>query len=206
LARAMNVPSSPSLQPPGAGLPFAELLLARVGFAVQRRLMSPVQALKRFQTEAVRICDIGGGLTDEQAARVVVIPRIFGIEDSSRACSINMTIDHLVIVDELIIGLMEALLAGRTLPIEISTANVKPSAKPKPGVLERFAEVVEGYGRVIANAGSLKTAAKQHHPWFGPLDAHGWHCLAAVHHTIHRRQIERIMKGIGGVGLEAVDS
>jgi len=28
---------------------------------------------------------------------------------------------------------------------------------------------------------------------FGPLDAHGWLCLAGIHHAIHRRQLERIL-------------
>jgi hypothetical protein len=40
----------------------------------------------------------------------------------------------------------------------------------------------------------LRTRATHVHPWFGPLDAQGWHCLAAMHHTIHRRQVERIIK------------
>ena len=31
--------------------------------------------------------------------------------------------------------------------------------------------------------------------WFGPLDAAGWHALAAGHMGIHRVQIERIVKG-----------
>jgi hypothetical protein len=34
------------------------------------------------------------------------------------------------------------------------------------------------------------------HPWFEPMDAHGWHALAAGHLRIHRVQIERICAGL----------
>jgi hypothetical protein len=45
----------------------------------------------------------------------------------------------------------------------------------------------------VARAPELKTALRYEHPWFGPLDAFGWHALAAGHIRIHREQIERIV-------------
>jgi hypothetical protein len=41
---------------------------------------------------------------------------------------------------------------------------------------------------------ALRTRCRHTHPWFGPLDAHGWLCLAGMHHVIHRRQLERILQ------------
>ena len=41
----------------------------------------------------------------------------------------------------------------------------------------------------------LRTAQSHRHPWFGPLDAAGWHALTAFHTALHRRQIERILAG-----------
>ncbi len=35
------------------------------------------------------------------------------------------------------------------------------------------------------------------HPWFGPLDAHRWHCLLAFHQGIHRKQIQAVHRGLG---------
>ena len=48
----------------------------------------------------------------------------------------------------------------------------------------------------VAAAAHLKTELSYAHPWFGPLDAAGWHALAAGHLAIHRVQIERILKGL----------
>jgi hypothetical protein len=42
----------------------------------------------------------------------------------------------------------------------------------------------------------LKTAARYAHPWFGPLDAAGWHALAASHMAIHRAQIAKIIAAL----------
>jgi hypothetical protein len=48
----------------------------------------------------------------------------------------------------------------------------------------------------VAAAGNLKTELRYAHPWFGPLDAAGWHTLAAGHLGIHRVQIEQIIQGL----------
>ncbi len=39
----------------------------------------------------------------------------------------------------------------------------------------------------------LRTAARYRHPWFGPLDAAGWHAMAAFHLRLHRKQVEAIL-------------
>jgi len=44
--------------------------------------------------------------------------------------------------------------------------------------------------------GQFEDRAALPHPWFGPLDAAGWHALAAGHMAIHRVQIERILQGL----------
>ena len=48
----------------------------------------------------------------------------------------------------------------------------------------------------VASVADLKTAAKYAHPWFGALDAAGWHALAAGHMGIHRVQMQRILAGM----------
>lgn len=66
---------------------------------------------------------------------------------------------------------------------------------------ERPADVVAAYEEscdallaTIASIPNLKTAVRFAHPWFGPMDAFGWHALAGGHMSIHRVQIERIIK------------
>ena len=41
---------------------------------------------------------------------------------------------------------------------------------------------------------TLNTALKFAHPWFGAMNAEDWHLLAGIHMSIHRKQIEAILK------------
>ena len=50
--------------------------------------------------------------------------------------------------------------------------------------------------RLSKEWGPPQTAARYRHPWFGPLDAAGWHALAATHMGVHRRQLERILAAL----------
>jgi uncharacterized damage-inducible protein DinB len=189
----MKASSKVQFQPPGSGLPVPELLLARSLFWLRRQFISRAQALRHFLSEADIIRQVAERLAPDDAARPVLIPRIFGIEDSSRNWSVLMTQQHLIIVDDLIASIIEHLASGRTLTMRVSTAAVKPELIRNPVVLQRFKWSVESYVRKLENLPSLRTRVTHVHPWFGPLNAHGWHCLAAIHHTIHRRQVERIL-------------
>lgn len=104
-----------------------------------------------------------------------------------------MTLEHLVIVNSSIMKILERLASGLTVPGKVSTASVKPARIDDPEVVERFRDVTRRYAEALAKSPSLTAPVRHEHPWFGALDAHGWHCLAATHHTIHRRQIERIV-------------
>jgi hypothetical protein len=177
----MNFPSEVQLQPPGAGLPLPELLVGRLIFWFRRRLMSREQALAHFRAEASTIRRLAESLSPADAARPTLIPRIVGIEDSSRNWSVFMTVEHLVIVDESAISILESLAAGKTLPTRFSTANVKPGPVQDGEVLQRFSITVEDYARTVRKLPSLRTHAKQAHPWFGPLDAHGRHLAPCTH-------------------------
>lgn len=194
LQSLVKAPQSPILQPPGAGLPWLEMLYAQSGFWLARRAMSRELALDRFVGEAHRIEALVLRQTPATAECPVLIPRIFGIEDSSRNWSLFMTVEHLIIVDTAIISILEHLTAGKTLGTTISTALVKPAPGQDGTVMRRFSETVFHYSKTLSTLPSLHTSTLQTHPWFGPLDAHGWHCLAAIHHKIHRRQIENIIR------------
>jgi hypothetical protein len=189
----MTTANKVHLQPPGSGLPVPELLLARSVFWLGRQFMSRAQALRCFLGEAGTIRRLAERLAPDDAARPLLIPRIFGIEDSSRGWSVWMTVQHLIIVDELIASILQHLAAGETLDTRISTAAVKPDVIRDPSVLQRFGCTVESYVHTVERIPSLHSRLTHVHPWFGPLNAHAWHCLAAIHHAIHRRQVERIL-------------
>jgi uncharacterized damage-inducible protein DinB len=170
-----------------------ELMVSRVAFALGRRLMSREAATVKFDREAGLILNRAEGVGPEFAARQVLIDRVRGIEDSSRNWSVLMTLDHLVIVDTSIISIIEHLVEERLLKSTVSTAAVKPEPKQTIEVVERFRRTTEDYAERIEQLPNLNSRARHKHPWFGPLNAHGWHVLAAVHHEIHRKQIERII-------------
>jgi len=110
-----------------------------------------------------------------------------------------MTLDHLRIVHvELarIIGILtqEIVPEGR-----VSIADVKPSIEATSAVVAAYEESCDILLATVAEAPNLKTAARFAHPWFGPLDAAGWHTLACIHMSIHRVQISRILQGLSSV-------
>lgn len=189
----MNAAARTQLAPPGAGIPAAELAVARLMFLALRVFKDREWANRRFHTEAGRMLKLTRGLMTQAANAPVLIPRITGIEDSSRNWSPLMTLDHLVIVDRAVIEIIEHLAAERLYLRSIAIADTKPKAQQTLETVTRFAQVTQDYLARVSNLVNLRSAARHRHPWFGPLDAYGWHLLAAAHHSIHRRQIERII-------------
>lgn len=182
------------LQPPGAGLPKVELFVSRVGFRVLNLFVSRKGASRWFRDEADRVLALARSLSPDDATRRVLIPRLPGLEDSSRYWSACMTLEHLVIVDTAIAGTIEALVAGGAPDRVVSTADVKPSPAADVAVVERFEATARDYLARVDALPDLRTKVAYRHPWFGPLTAPGWHRLAALHHRIHRKQLERIVQ------------
>ncbi len=199
----VNSELEPKLAPPGAGLPKIELLIARGMFAWQRRIGNRESFGARFQHERavirglVRTCDA------ETGAQRVLIRRVRGLEDSSRYWSVWMTLDHLRIVHGQMARVIRMLIAGREPKGKASTANVKPSPTTTVTVVPKFEESCDTLLATVAEAAELQTPLRYAHPWFGPLDAAGWHALAPGHLAIHRVQIERILRGLQSSGVKA---
>ena len=129
-------------------------------------------------------------------ARRVLIRRPPGLEDSSRYWSVYMTLDHLRIVHLEMVRIIDALAKGAVPDGKASTAAVKPNPDVDASVVGAFDVSCEALLASVVRAGNMKTTARFAHPWFGPLDAAGWHALAGGHLGIHRVQIERIIKGL----------
>jgi hypothetical protein len=128
----------------------------------------------------------------------VLIERVRGLEDSSRYWSVWMTLDHLRIIHGDVAGTIEALAKGVVPPGKASTARVKPSPEVTAAVVGEYEKSCDHLLAVVARIPDLDTAARFEHPWFGPLNAAGWHALAGTHLAIHRVQIERILAGLKG--------
>lgn len=188
--------AGPHLQAPGAGLPRLEALLTRIGFRLGTPFLSRGRASRWFRADGDRILSIVRGLAPPRGAARVLIKRIGGLEDSSRYWSAYMTLEHLVIVNEAIAGVIEALVSGRTVGQVVSTAAVKPHPGAGASFVERFAASADSYLERVGRIADLRTKLTHKHPWFGELNGTGWHRLAAIHQGIHRKQIESIVRGL----------
>jgi len=190
----MDTTVEPQLAPPGAGLPKVELYVARLIFAVRRWSGSRDSFTAHFERERetirglLKLCDA------ELAATRVLIRRPRGLEDSSRFWSVWMTLDHLRIVHRSITRIIDNLSKGVSPGGKASTAAVKPNLGVTAAIINEYERSCDELQAKVAGISELKTKSRYAHPWFGLLNAAGWHALSASHITIHRVQIERILE------------
>jgi hypothetical protein len=187
---------SPALAPPGAGLPWPELRIARLLFGLSRWSYGRDAATRKFLDEQNQIAALLNRCDPTLACERVLIPRLRGLEDSSRHWSVAMTLDHLRITNTSFVQIIRCL-AGNSIPPGVaSTAAVKPSADASLKVVHAYNQACSQVLEAVRENPNLKTAVKFAHPWFGPMNAEGWHLLAGMHMGIHRKQIEAILKGL----------
>lgn len=195
----MHSTIEPKLAPPGAGLPKPELFIARLIFGLQSRLGNRVSFNARFTQEREAIHRLVDSCDAASAATRVLIDRVPGLEDSSRYWSVWMTLDHLRIVNHGITNTINSLVKEISPNRVASTAAVKPSASVDATIRDAYEKSCDVLLATVSAAPDLKTKARFAHPWFGPLDASGWHAMAGSHLSIHRKQIERIIAGLNAL-------
>jgi hypothetical protein len=199
----MSESAEPRLAAPGAGLPALELVIGRLMFSWRRWRGSREEFNSLFESERRAILQITKQCRSELAARRVLIPRVRGLEDSSRYWSVWMTLDHLRIVNNQISRIIDSLSRGVVPAHKASTATIKPDKGVTSAVVPEYVESCDKLLNTVREVPNLKTAAQYAHPWFGPLDAFGWHALAGGHMGIHRRQLDRIAAGLEHAGVSA---
>ena len=182
----------PRLQPPGAGLPAPELFVARLLFHWQAWRATRAGAAALFTRQRVAILRLARGVDPAEGGRRVLITRLPGLEDSSRHWSVFMTVDHLRIVNAQIAEVIRLLGRGEAPTFAASTAAVKPRVGVNDAVIGEFEAACDGLEQAVAGVSDLRTPLRLAHPWFGPLDAAGWHFLAAFHMRLHHCQITMI--------------
>ncbi len=157
--------------------------------------------MKLFQSETealIRIFDEDNGYDVFES---LLIPRVMGIEDSSRRWSVAMVLEHLCLTNADIHKAVGSLSAGIVPRGEVDVALYKPDPEIGIDVRERLLSINAEYGLLIQSllesAGRLRRKPMFRHPWFGYLSAHQWHVLAALHQRIHRRQAQKIVAMLG---------
>ena len=186
--------TEPKLAPPGAGLPFPENHIARLLFGIHRFVGNPDAFVASFVREREIIRDLIRPCDADTLSRRVLIARPRGLEDSSRYWSVLMTLDHLKIVHHAFIGVLVALAEEKMPAGKASTAAVKPDPTVTAAVADAYEESCDELLATIASIRNFRTKTRFPHPWFGPMDAHGWCALVGSHMRIHRVQIERILR------------
>ena len=189
----------PKLERPGAGLPWFETLVAKYWFVFRlSKKMSWDEVDQWFVSEGEKILKLAHTLNAEQLQEKVLIPRITGIEDSSRFWSVAMTLEHLMIVGQGMFLIASTLSRGEKVNFEVDVAKVKPLEKISGA---EACAIFEGFMKDMK--AKLKTEIKDRdsttshkHPWFNQLTARHWHWLMASHQQNHRRQIKLIIKGL----------
>lgn len=190
--------TKPSLAAPGAGLPAPELWMARGLFALKRCFGSREVFTARFEQERAAIREMLAHCPTKRRGEQVLIPRLRGLEDSSRHWSVWMTLEHLRITNTAFANVIESLAHGQVPGKKASTADVKPRAELSAEVEAAYEASCDALLNSVAAVPDLKTSARYAHPWFGALDAAGWHALAATHMGIHRQQVAKIIAALPG--------
>ncbi len=169
--------------------------LLRLGSAVT----GPRTLLNRFAREANRILEIVDDADYDIASQQARIPRMVGIEHSSCNWSLFMVLDHLIRTDRAILEIISMLREGYVPLRPVAIADFKPDQDADSSAIETFQAVARDFQQKVFSLIPLRTMARFPHPWFGPLDAHGWTALAAAHHRVHRKQARKIVAVLGVV-------
>jgi hypothetical protein len=188
----------PQLAKPGAGLPFFEALLVRwyVG-PFQSRKADKEKNLRLFSMIGSRLLKEAGSVAEGKRDERVLVPRMKGIEDSSRFWSVNETLEHVMITGEGMRGIIALLAAGKTSDAVVSIASFKPKGKYQGGdARPDFKKFLEETADLLAPL-KIEDAGPTHpHPWLGPFNALQWTWLLAGHGGLHLAQLQAIKKGL----------
>jgi len=185
-----------TLEPPGAGLPPMELLIAKsIQLPIAFATTSNAGAMKMFLQEARYHVDLVSKLSPAARDQRILVPKLPLIEDSSRFWSATMVLEHLIIVGERI-GVVVQSLSGGKLPTGMSNiADMKPPDKiGGEQIIEEYATFVD---RFIKRMNNIEPSVNKRnisyaHPWFGQLGVNQWICLSALHQKTHTKQLQAI--------------
>ena len=186
--------SLPVLAAPGAGIPWWE----RHGLGLLLRLLSWQTSQAKATQTLADACTATMSLVAQcppaQRTTRVLIPRLAGLEDSSRYYSVYMTLEHLRMVNGSIAQILPLLAQGHVPPGTASTAAMKPGVEVSPEIEHTFPSSCHAVIAAAHSVGELRTASTYRHPWFGPFNAAAWYLLAGVHTRLHQRQIALILQ------------
>lgn len=192
----MMAEPAPKLAPPGAGIPTIERWVGNI--IIKYFTLSPnidVTWLKEEYPRSLQsLIALAKSFPEARRREQILIPRLRGLEDSSRYYSPTMVLEHIALVDRGIAGTVQILGRGEVPPYKVSTANVKPNPKTDwQSAMDMVNAASDQFMQSLS--ADFNSQVKLAHPWFGPLNAWQWAQFTVVHHKIHARQLE-VMRNI----------
>jgi hypothetical protein len=190
--------SEPVLEKPGAGLPFLEGLYVRwwVG-PVQSRRNDKAQNIRLFSLLGNRVLKEAGAVPAEKRDVKVLVPRLPGVEDSSRHWSANEVLEHLLITGAGMRRVITALAARETLDYVVRVEEFKPAGKYRGGdAREDFRAFLKETEALLESLPIADAGPTHRHPWLGRFNALQWTWLLAGHNGLHLRQLQAVRAGL----------
>ncbi|TQV62605.1 MAG: hypothetical protein FNT15_06360 [Sulfurovum sp.] len=184
------------LAPAGNGLPsFERKFIKVILIPIAQKVFTWDLALYMFKKEVDKINRLLKKIPNQRLTQEIIIDRVFGIEDDSRRYSINMVLEHLTIVGSGIQQLIDTLSKEKAFEREVSIEAVKP--QHNEDYLEKFNQFSDSYIKFIKTLEKKKSKMTKKHPWFVEFNNFDWSIFVYIHTMVHRRQIQRIISGLG---------
>ena len=186
----------PKLDPPGAGLPFFQSLYVRfwVGPVLSRR-QTKDENLRHFRLLGGRMSREADGVAEGMLDRRVLVPRLRGVEDSSRNWCANETLEHVMLTGRLMAQLIAELSRGRASAQVVRIEDFKPKGvyagrDARPDFRAFVSETLE----LLEPLAIVDGGPTHRHPWLGELNALQWCWLLGGHTGLHLAQLVEIKK------------
>lgn len=142
---------------------------------------------------------LGDQVSSQAGRQPFRVPEMRGVDEDMRDWSFYMILEHNVIVNRFMQITVENL-AKNQIPKLLSRIDTKrdvmPSSDPGSDQLAAFTKSIEKYLSAVDGLGGLRHTIRFRHPVFGMLNAHGWHCMMALHLDIHLPQAKYVVQSV----------
>jgi hypothetical protein len=178
---------------PDAAVPAQAWLLRNVLFPAFCKATSDERATALFRREGAKLEAVCAQFTPDQFTQRVSIRPFLGLDERACTWSAAMVVEHVTLEGELVGQILTLRGRDHACPILLSATAVRPTGARG---LRALADFSAWHARYLAETlAELPAPLPRHtheHPWLGELDCHAWHCFAALHLRVHRRQLAAI--------------
>ncbi len=190
----------PKLQPPGAGLPLLQKLILRYFIGpFQSKITSWNVSKTNYEKLTSKIIEAAEAVPLEKRKKKILVNPIIGLEDSSRYWSVDMLLEHLMIVGKNMESIIISLDSGVKPNVVADIAKVKPTAASGVDSPQNILFEFKAFAPTLMQRLDLKMKNRDSditlkHPWFGECNARQWYFVLAAHQGIHWQQLKQIIE------------